>query len=54
MAGSQFLRDFRLSHSLKKSAELRKKIQNKKEKQAQVEDQIPYKVILIKLLKLDI
>jgi hypothetical protein len=45
MAGSQFLRDFRLSNNLKKSAELRKKIQQKQEKQVEKGDRILFKVL---------
>ncbi|KXJ17237.1 hypothetical protein AC249_AIPGENE8699 [Exaiptasia diaphana] len=45
MAGSQFLRDFRLAHRLKKSSELRKKILQKQEREVQKKDCVLFKEI---------
>ena len=44
MGTSQFLRDFRLAYKVKKTAELRKKVQQRKEKQEEKADSVPFLV----------
>ena len=50
MGASQFLRDFRLAYKVKKTAELRKKVQQRKEKQQEKADSVPFLVGLFPLL----
>jgi hypothetical protein len=45
MGTSQFLRNFRLAYKIKKTAELRKKVQQKKEKQEEKAESVPFLVI---------
>lgn len=44
MGASQFLRDFRRASLVKKSAELRKRVLQRKEKTREKTDSVPYKV----------
>ena len=44
MGASQFLRDFRLAYKVKKNAELRKKVMQRKEKQQEKTDSVPFLV----------
>ncbi len=44
MGTSQFLRDFRLAFKVKKTAELRKKVQQRMEKRQEKADSVPFLV----------
>ncbi len=44
MGDSQFLRDFRLTYKVKKTAELCKRVQQRKEKQQEKTDSVPFLV----------
>lgn len=44
MGGSQYLRDYRMSLQLKKSAELRKKVMERNNRQRQKIESVPFKV----------
>lgn len=44
MGASQFLRDFRRASLVKKSAELRKRVLQRKEETREKTDSVPYKV----------
>ena len=52
MGTAQYLRDFRRSYDLKKSAELRKRVLQKQQKNQEKSDSVPFKVsyIFIKLI----
>lgn len=49
MGANQYLRDYRLSAKLKKTAELRKKVLQKNEKRKQKNDSVPFQVIFIQI-----
>ena len=44
MGTSQFLKDFRMEYKVKKNAELRKAVTQRKEKQQEKNDSVPFKV----------
>ena len=44
MGTSQFLRDFRLAYKVKKTAELRKKVQQRNDKMQEKSDSVPFLV----------
>ncbi len=46
MGAAQYLRDFRRSHNLKKTAELRKRVLQRQEKRKEQSDSVPYKVYI--------
>ena len=52
MGGSQFLRDYRMSVKLKKTAELRKHVMEKRNKQRQRTDSVPFQVkVMMSLIR---
>ena len=46
MGTSQFLRDFRRAHQIKKSAELRKRVLQRQERNREGSDKLPFEVIV--------
>ena len=49
MGAAQYLRDYRSDHNLKKSAELRKRVSQRQEKQKEQNDSVPYEVWMINM-----
>lgn len=46
MGTSQFLQDFRRAHQIKKSAELRKRVLQRQERNREGSDKLPFEVIV--------
>ena len=44
MGGCQYLRDYRMAHRLKKTAELRKRVMERNKKLTQKNDRVPFQV----------